>query len=78
MPMQYNEECYFPNYVVSCFMMSVANYWLALTVASCLQKDGEYLSGHNMFMKRVSYAFHTFVESTERACREKYMPNPVT
>eukprot|EP00250_Pteridium_aquilinum_P017451 c23631_g1_i1 orf=300-3137(-) len=38
-----------------------------------LQKDGEYLSGHNMFMKRVSDAFHTFVESTERACREKCM-----
>ncbi|KAH7431119.1 hypothetical protein KP509_08G030700 [Ceratopteris richardii] len=38
-----------------------------------LQKDGEYLSGHNMFMKRVSDAFHAFVESTERACREKCM-----
>lgn len=38
-----------------------------------LQKDGEYLSGHNMFMKRVSAAFHMFVESTERACREKCM-----
>ncbi|KAJ7560352.1 hypothetical protein O6H91_04G126000 [Diphasiastrum complanatum] len=38
-----------------------------------LQKDGEYLSGHNMFMKRVSAAFHNFVETTERACREKCM-----
>eukprot|EP00250_Pteridium_aquilinum_P033868 c6523_g1_i1 orf=228-3032(+) len=38
-----------------------------------LQKDREYLSGHNMFIKRVSSAFHMFVESTERACREKCM-----
>eukprot|EP00249_Psilotum_nudum_P012773 c23975_g1_i1 orf=519-3485(+) len=38
-----------------------------------LQKDGEYLSGHDVFMKRVSAAFHMFVESTERACREKCM-----
>ncbi|EFJ19523.1 hypothetical protein SELMODRAFT_110974 [Selaginella moellendorffii] len=38
-----------------------------------LQKDGEYLSNHDMFMKRVSTAFHLFVECTERACREKCM-----
>lgn len=38
-----------------------------------LQKDREYLSGHDMFMKRVSSAFHMFVELTERACREKCM-----
>ncbi|CAM6084481.1 unnamed protein product [Calypogeia fissa] len=38
-----------------------------------LQKDREYLSGHEMFMKRVATAFHMFVESTERNCREKCM-----
>ncbi|XP_065870181.1 dynamin-like protein ARC5 [Euphorbia lathyris] len=36
-----------------------------------LQKDGEYLSGHDMFLRRVGSAFNNFAESTERACREK-------
>jgi hypothetical protein len=35
------------------------------------QKDGEYLSGHEMFIRHVATAFHIFVESTERNCREK-------
>ncbi|CAK9236168.1 unnamed protein product [Sphagnum tenellum] len=38
-----------------------------------LQKDGEYLSGHEMFIRHVATAFHIFVESTERNCREKCM-----
>ncbi|KAL9363437.1 hypothetical protein Peur_046222 [Populus x canadensis] len=37
------------------------------------QKDGEYLSGHDVFLKRVDSAFSNFAESTERACREKCM-----
>ncbi|KAK1309825.1 Dynamin-like protein ARC5 [Acorus calamus] len=37
------------------------------------QKDGEYLSGHQMFVRRVENAFHCFAESTERSCREKCM-----
>ncbi|GAB4838318.1 ARP2/3 actin-organizing complex subunit Arc5 [Ancistrocladus abbreviatus] len=36
-----------------------------------LQKDGEYLSGHEVFLRRVTEAFNSFAESTERACREK-------
>lgn len=35
------------------------------------QKDGEYLSGHEVFLKRVASAFDNFAESTERSCREK-------
>lgn len=35
------------------------------------QKDGEYLSGHEVFLKRVTSAFDNFAESTERSCREK-------
>ncbi|CAA2974472.1 dynamin ARC5 isoform X1 [Olea europaea subsp. europaea] len=38
-----------------------------------LQKDGEYLSGHEVFLKRVASAFNNFAESTERSCREKCM-----
>ncbi|ERM97732.1 dynamin-like protein ARC5 [Amborella trichopoda] len=43
-----------------------------------LKKDGEYLSGHDMFLKRVETAFNTFAESTERACREKCMEDLVS
>lgn len=35
------------------------------------QKDGEYLSGHEMFTRRVATAYNNFAEATERACREK-------
>lgn len=38
-----------------------------------LQKEGEYLSGHEVFLKRVASAFDNFAESTERSCREKCM-----
>ncbi|XP_010507946.1 PREDICTED: dynamin-like protein ARC5 isoform X2 [Camelina sativa] len=38
-----------------------------------LQKEGEYLSGHEVFLKRVASAFNTFVESTEKSCRDKCM-----
>ncbi|KAG0561482.1 hypothetical protein KC19_9G067700 [Ceratodon purpureus] len=38
-----------------------------------LQKDREYLSGHDMFLKHVATAFHVFVDNTERNCREKCM-----
>jgi GTPase SAR1 family protein len=38
-----------------------------------LQKDREFLSGHDMFLKHVATAFHIFVDSTERSCREKCM-----
>ncbi|KAJ6817239.1 dynamin-like protein ARC5 isoform X1 [Iris pallida] len=38
-----------------------------------LQKDGEYLSGHEVFLRRVEIAFNNFAEATERTCREKCM-----
>ncbi|KAL5568723.1 hypothetical protein UlMin_025298 [Ulmus minor] len=43
-----------------------------------LKKDGEYLSGHEMFIKRVASAYNNFAESTERACREKCMEDLVS
>ncbi|KAM5574756.1 dynamin-like protein ARC5 [Rosa sericea] len=43
-----------------------------------LQKDGEYLSGHEVFLRRVASAFNDFAESTERACREKCMEDLVS
>ncbi|XP_051138080.1 dynamin-like protein ARC5 [Andrographis paniculata] len=43
-----------------------------------LQKDGEYLSGHEVFLKRVASAFNNFAESTERSCREKCMEDLVS
>jgi hypothetical protein len=42
------------------------------SVYSFIQKDGEYLSGHEVFLRRVASAFNDFAETTERACREKY------
>ncbi|XP_073013542.1 dynamin-like protein ARC5 [Typha latifolia] len=38
-----------------------------------LQKDGEHLSGHEVFLRRVETAFNNFAESTEQACRDKCM-----
>ncbi|GFZ16820.1 P-loop containing nucleoside triphosphate hydrolases superfamily protein [Actinidia rufa] len=43
-----------------------------------LQKEGEFLSGHEVFLKRVASAFNNFAESTERACREKCMEDLVS
>ncbi|PKI37811.1 hypothetical protein CRG98_041761 [Punica granatum] len=43
-----------------------------------LQKDGEYLSGHEVFLRRVASAYNNFAESTERACREKCMEDLVS
>ncbi|RAL44982.1 hypothetical protein DM860_003741 [Cuscuta australis] len=43
-----------------------------------LQKDGEYLSGHDVFLRRVTSAFTNFAESTERSCREKCMEDLVS
>lgn len=43
-----------------------------------LQKDGEYLSGHDVFLRRVASAFNNFAESTERSCREKCMEDLVS
>ncbi|KAL9329135.1 hypothetical protein ACSQ67_004138 [Phaseolus vulgaris] len=36
-----------------------------------LQKDSEYLSGHEVFLRRVASSFNNFAESTEKSCHEK-------
>ncbi|CAL0324530.1 unnamed protein product [Lupinus luteus] len=36
-----------------------------------LQKDDEYLSGHEVFLRRVASAFNNFAESTAKSCHEK-------
>lgn len=38
-----------------------------------LQKDGAFLNGHDLFLKRVGAAYHAFVEEVERASRDKCM-----
>lgn len=43
-----------------------------------LQKDGEYLSGHEVFLRRVAFAFNHFAESTERSCCDKCMEDLVS
>ncbi|WOG82637.1 hypothetical protein DCAR_0101803 [Daucus carota subsp. sativus] len=43
-----------------------------------LQKDGEFLSGHEVFLRRVASAFNNFAESTERSCRDKCMEDLVS
>ncbi|KAJ1402278.1 P-loop containing nucleoside triphosphate hydrolase [Sesbania bispinosa] len=43
-----------------------------------LQKDCEYLSGHQVFLRRVASAFDNFAESTEKSCREKCMEDLVS
>ncbi|XP_073310493.1 dynamin-like protein ARC5 [Primulina huaijiensis] len=43
-----------------------------------LRKDGEYLSDHEVFLKRVSVAFNNFAESTERSCNEKCLEDLVS
>lgn len=43
-----------------------------------LQKEGEYLSGHEVFLERVMSAFNKFAESTEKSCREKCMEDLVS
>ncbi|KAL4362798.1 hypothetical protein GQ457_04G004090 [Hibiscus cannabinus] len=43
-----------------------------------MQKDGEFLSGHEVFLRRVASAFNNFAESTERACREKCLEDLVS
>lgn len=46
-------------------------WFILLNVPDFRQKDGEFLSGHEVFLRRVATAFNNFAESTEKACREK-------
>lgn len=34
-----------------------------------LQKDGQFLNGHDLFLKRVGAAYHAFIDETEKGCR---------
>ncbi|KAK7260325.1 hypothetical protein RIF29_26285 [Crotalaria pallida] len=43
-----------------------------------LQKDDEYLSGHEVFLRRVASAFNNFAESTAKSCHEKCMEDLVS
>ncbi|XP_062091625.1 dynamin-like protein ARC5 [Humulus lupulus] len=43
-----------------------------------LKKEGEYLSGHEVFIRRVASAYNNFAEATEKACLEKCMEDLVS
>lgn len=45
--------------------------FLCSNIMTLLQKDGEHLSGHEVFLKRMEVAFTNLAESTEHACRAK-------
>jgi hypothetical protein len=34
-----------------------------------LQKDGQFLNGHDLFLKRVGAAYHAFIDEFEKCCR---------
>ena len=36
-----------------------------------LQRDGQFLNGHDLFLKRVGSAYHGFLEHAEKECRAK-------
>jgi hypothetical protein len=36
-----------------------------------LQRDGQFLNGHDLFLKRVGSTYHAFLESAEGECRNK-------
>ena len=38
-----------------------------------LQKDGAFLNGHDLFLKRIGAAFHAYIEEIERGTRSKCM-----
>lgn len=62
---------------LGCRLLHILKRLLPISVY-LLQKDGEYLSGHEVFLRRVACAFNDFAESTERACREKCMEDLVS
>ncbi|XP_021280384.1 dynamin-like protein ARC5 [Herrania umbratica] len=62
---------------LGCRLLHVLKRLLPISIY-LLQKDGEYLSGHEVFLRRVASSFNNFAESTERACREKCMEDLVS
>ena len=35
------------------------------------QKDGQFLSGHDLFLKRVGASYHSFIDEAERSCKAR-------
>ncbi|GAV89980.1 Dynamin_N domain-containing protein [Cephalotus follicularis] len=62
---------------LGCRLLHILKRLLPISVY-LLQKDGEHLSGHEVFLRRVASGFNNFAESTERACREKSMEDLVS
>ncbi|CBI20008.3 unnamed protein product, partial [Vitis vinifera] len=62
---------------LGCRLLHILKRLLPISVF-LLQKDGEYLSGHEVFLRRVASAFNNFAESTERECHEKCMEDLVS
>ncbi|XP_015893645.3 dynamin-like protein ARC5, partial [Ziziphus jujuba] len=62
---------------LGCRLLHILKRLLPISVY-LLKKDGEYLSGHEVFLRRVASAYNNFAESTERACREKCMEDLVS
>ena len=36
-----------------------------------LQKEGQFPTGHDLFLKRVGASFHAFLEGAEKGCRSR-------
>ncbi|KAE8719070.1 Dynamin-like protein ARC5 [Hibiscus syriacus] len=64
-------------YQLGCRLLYILKRLLLISIY-LIQKDGEFLSGHNVFLRRVASAFNNFAESTERACREKCLEDLVS
>ncbi|GKV11115.1 hypothetical protein SLEP1_g22396 [Rubroshorea leprosula] len=64
-------------YQLGCRLLHILKRLLPISV-HLLQKEGEYLSGHEVFLRRVVSAFNNFIESTEKASREKCMEDLVS
>ncbi|XP_009801220.1 dynamin-like protein ARC5 isoform X2 [Nicotiana tabacum] len=62
---------------LGCRLLHILKRLLPIAVY-LLQKEGEYLSGHDVFLRRVADAFNNFAESTEKSCREKCMEDLVS
>ncbi|XP_020106778.1 dynamin-like protein ARC5 [Ananas comosus] len=57
---------------LGCRLLYILKRLLPISVY-LLQKDGEHLSSHEVFLRRVETAFTNFAESTEGSCRDKCM-----
>ncbi|CAK9140463.1 unnamed protein product [Ilex paraguariensis] len=62
---------------LGCRLLHILKRLLPISVY-LLQKDGEYLSGHAVFLRRITSSFNNFAESSERSCREKCMEDLVS